>query len=317
MAAPGDKISVGPGVYGDLSRDGDFDDPGEEAAEVSSGCHCVLKVDKTVTIFSSSGAGATVIDAGAFSGWEVVSISGNGAVFGQKNKGFTVTAPQSTLASGIVIESGTSGVQVGGNTLEGLSGRGIEESAGTGSVVRFNRVLAVGSEAFFVLGDNGLYEGNLATGSPTGFFLTGSVAGTVLKKNVITSNGTGVILNTGDTVTLTQNAIVGNYVTGVEPAPPAASLSLTLSENNIFGNGEQGDPMGAVNCGIYFGFFDMGATVSATNNYWGAATGPGPNPADLAGTGLCDVDIGMPKGNSVTTDPPATKPFTIKLTAQR
>lgn len=35
-ASEGDRIVVGPGLYGDVNGDGDFNDPGDEAAELQS-----------------------------------------------------------------------------------------------------------------------------------------------------------------------------------------------------------------------------------------------------------------------------------------
>ena len=44
-AAAGDTIEVGPGRYGDLNRINGFTDPGDEPAEIGSGCLCMIKVD--------------------------------------------------------------------------------------------------------------------------------------------------------------------------------------------------------------------------------------------------------------------------------
>jgi hypothetical protein len=63
-AAAGDKIIVGPGLYGaDLSRGTNFNNElGEEAADPDSGCPCSIKLNKPVTILSRDGASSTVID---------------------------------------------------------------------------------------------------------------------------------------------------------------------------------------------------------------------------------------------------------------
>ena len=50
---------------------------------------------------------------------------------------------------------------------------------------------------------------------------------------------------------------------------------LVVRYNNIFGNGE--DLGGALDRGLVDA---SGSLVRATNNFWGSATGPGPNPAD-------------------------------------
>src|SRR5678815_3714192 len=59
-AAPEDTVIVGPGRYGDNDGDGTID-PGDELGFPF--CGCLLGIDKPVTVLSSAGAAATVIDA--------------------------------------------------------------------------------------------------------------------------------------------------------------------------------------------------------------------------------------------------------------
>ena len=61
LANAGDIVSVGPGRYGDLNRNGIPGDAGEERG--SPGCGCVLSINKAVAVISTAGAAATVIDA--------------------------------------------------------------------------------------------------------------------------------------------------------------------------------------------------------------------------------------------------------------
>src|SRR5262245_42200883 len=62
-AAPGDQIIVGPGRYGDLDGDGVLGGFGEEVGVVGPfACDCVLPIHKPLTITSSQGAAATIID---------------------------------------------------------------------------------------------------------------------------------------------------------------------------------------------------------------------------------------------------------------
>src|SRR5262245_11798454 len=63
-ANEGDALVVGPGRYGDINGDGDLADPGEDGAEVAMGCHCLINLDKPLTVESSAGPAATIIDAG-------------------------------------------------------------------------------------------------------------------------------------------------------------------------------------------------------------------------------------------------------------
>ena len=89
-ASIGDVILVGPGRYGDANADGDFNDSGDELAEVGFGCHCAVKVWKAVTVVSDQGADMTVIDAPLVSLEKIVQITESGATFGGNRQGFFV-----------------------------------------------------------------------------------------------------------------------------------------------------------------------------------------------------------------------------------
>src|SRR5689334_11188994 len=60
-AEPQDKIVVEPGRYGDADGDGSLNHPGDEAGP-TSGCSCVLNVNKPVQIESRDGSANTIID---------------------------------------------------------------------------------------------------------------------------------------------------------------------------------------------------------------------------------------------------------------
>ncbi len=96
-----------------------------------------------------------------------------------------------------------------------------------------------------------------------------------------------------------RNAVVGNPGLGIS----AQTNTVTISENNIFGNHSIANVLGT-NCGLVS---QTGLSVSAPNNFWGAASGPGPDPADA----VCDVS------GTTTVDPVATKPFNIPVRAGR
>ena len=69
-AGEGDTILVGPGRYGDLNADGDFNDPGDElrtALGIAEGC--AVCIDKGLNVISTDGAEATVIDAATPTEW--------------------------------------------------------------------------------------------------------------------------------------------------------------------------------------------------------------------------------------------------------
>jgi hypothetical protein len=103
--------------------------------------------------------------------------------------------------------------------------------------------------------------------------------------NVTTENFAGIgAQNSADVV---GNAAYGNQ----EGLSVNTGFTGKLEKNNLFGN---------VRCGLLN--FGVSGLVAA-NNYWGAATGPGPDPAD----DVCNMN-----GGTTTATPFATKPFTVK-----
>jgi hypothetical protein len=96
-SADGDTVFIEPGVYGDLNRNGLYGEPDEETP--GSGCECLVLIDKRVTVYSQSGAAATIIDASTLAGTSTLAVvrvdgSGKGAVFGYAGFGFTVVAAE-------------------------------------------------------------------------------------------------------------------------------------------------------------------------------------------------------------------------------
>jgi hypothetical protein len=94
-AVAGDTVVVGPGVYrADLNAKGIFGESGEEAPEVGSGCFCMIKVNKLLTLLARTWAKATVLDAidlaNANMGVAVVGIAASGVTIGTPNQGFTL-----------------------------------------------------------------------------------------------------------------------------------------------------------------------------------------------------------------------------------
>ena len=83
-APAGDTVIVGPGVYGDVDGDGVFE-VGDEFGFPF--CGCLLGIDKAVTVLSSAGAAATVIDARQTPALRSVLLLGSGIVFGKPEKG--------------------------------------------------------------------------------------------------------------------------------------------------------------------------------------------------------------------------------------
>ena len=294
-ASNGDKIVVGPGTYGDLNGDGILgDSPGEE--NPGAGLGCMLCVNKSVTLLSSDGAAETIIDARDVPNLsENVSISANNVKFGASGQGFTVTnvmTPPDDETATLGIATFADQVIIRGNrvVVEGSTGRpftGIDAGSfpdnGSTILIQGNQVIGW-TQGIGAGGVNISVNQNTAQFNGTGIGVgPGTATG-----NVVTGNVFGMrTYQNGQKVK--GNAIVGNG-TGVD-----ASAGGTIESNNIFGNG----------CGILIQGSPAPTSVIATNDYWGAATGPGPAPANT----VCGTEA-----NVAIVTPFATQPFTVTPT---
>ena len=285
-AARGDKIVVGPGRYGDLNNDGVLGGPGEEMP--SPGCGCMLSVNKAVSVTSSDGAAATLIDARGIMVDKNVLLIMDGGEFGRPGRGFTVTSTADDSGSGIVIDS--NGIAVRGNLVVGepgptqcCTGIGIDtvESAGV-VLIEANLVIAWNSFGITARGTGKTVRKNQISGDG-GIDARGTTA---VVGNLVTGCGSAIRLS--DAATAIGNASLGNRANGFEVFDPA--FTGTIEKNNIFGN--------------VVGLNNNRAGLVATNNYWGAPTGPGPAPAN---------PILDEFGGSTTATPFATKPFKVKV----
>lgn len=161
-AVDGDTVVVGPGRYGDVNGDLALAGPQEETPNVN-GCDCAVEIGKRVTIFARDGAAATVIDGGS-AGLNTVRLSADGAVFGKRNKGFTVTG-------GGVSESGLY-LTANDSTITGHVFTRNDYAlyvSGSRNVVESSRFFANGSEALLMDGDDNLVTETAISGadSPT------------------------------------------------------------------------------------------------------------------------------------------------------
>jgi len=309
MAAPGDTVEVGPGIYGDIDGSGTVGDFAGE--EIPAPSYCMIDITFPVTLVSKDGAGSTVLDAGG-SGLTKVCIrtaGASGAVFGKLNKGFTV---RNGWGGGVDL-SDAAGVKVQGNVVEG-GGYDCFDLFNTNAATVKNNIAtncrSGGMRSGFYLQDTTgtVLTGNLANASDTGFLVNGN-SGTVVTKNVAVGNLVGFEIVGDETempVTASNNTAAGNLRWGLDLmfSGSAGPGSVTLTKNNFFGNGEQAFGPFPPNCGLVVVNGGLtGVTVNASGNFWGAATGPGPNPADMAG-GSCNQDLGS--GITLTTTPVAT-----------
>jgi hypothetical protein len=368
VAAPGATIHVGPGRYGDLNRNGEFDsgDEGPPQPIFEDTQDALLYVAKPVTIVSTHGAEVTLIDVGPSVQQSFVGVVlSTGVNFGSRGHGFRVSG-----GSGIQIVSSINGsnVRIAGNIVEGYrrdglpSGGGISVFGGSSSSVLIadnqvlgsgagvDVVLAVQTGDFFggpvsivrntlrgnvigayLIGNEITFSGNIVDGnlrdgvSASDFDGPSNAAaepGISVDNNYVVNNGQhGVSVSLGYLNAIVRNEIVGNLSGGVLYNSRGVLRRFEL--NNVYGNGSlpsaglsAAPPDFPTNCGVIADAsaaqtsgYEVHALV-ATNNYWGAPTGPGPNPADDSGGG------GQPCTQSpkATVDTPfATAPFAVPV----
>ena len=208
-ASPGDKIIVGPGLYGDLNHNGTFEPLlGEENANMF--ISYMIKIDKQLSIESRDGAGVTVLDAGGIN-VAVVEIAASGVVFGKNKKGFTLT--HSGAGVGLSIGLGTSGVRVEGNLATANKYVGFFIS-GNGHQIVGNTANANDRDGFVLLAGNGhQLSGNTANANGTnGFNIVGS--GHVLSGNSAVSNHASGFHSEGSELQLNGNLAIANDESG-------------------------------------------------------------------------------------------------------
>lgn len=147
---------------------------------------------------------------------------------------------------------------------------------------------------FSIFNHDAILTGNVATGNAVqGFALAGGSI--VMRHNVSSNNRGGALFSMGGRVDAQLNTFAGNLEAGVY----TETDMLNLTRNNIFGNGFGGQGQGDANCGLVN---NSGALVDARRNFWGAPTGPGPDPADA----ICDISP-----STTSSVPFAPTPFPV------
>lgn len=253
-----DRILVGPGRYGDLNGNGILGEPGEEPGSIF--------VNKPLTLESEEGAGATVID---MSGLHLdvlrVTAGAAGSVIGLPARGFTL----SSGGWGLSTEPGLPGLlSISGNVAVNNIENGFLLHAPATYFVTNNLALRNGTTGFLVHGGTGhKFRENAAVSNGSDGFSADLGSGHEFTGNLAIGNslmGFHMSLDTG--LTLRNNSALGNTLLGMG----FFITTATATQNNIYGN----DP--ASNCGLQI----VDSTVNAANNFFGAATGPGSDPAD-------------------------------------
>jgi hypothetical protein len=267
IAAPGDTVLVGPGSYGDLNRDGDFDDAGDEAAQIGGGCECMLAIGKRLTVISEAGAAATWLD-GASGVRTVVEIAASGVVFGLRGRGFTVTGAAPAVGDGALETApATQGVTIAGNVIAENGGMGVLL---LGSLHRLadNRASASAYASFRIDAPGTAMERNQG-GDDASFEVT--VADVSFEDDVAIGGivGFNLIVDAAETTRCVRCSVFGAVISGFR-----TTGTLVLTGGHVVGNGTNGS-----NCGVVL--YGADAALDAEGAYWGAAAGPGPDPADV------------------------------------
>src|SRR5581483_3657561 len=276
VASAGDHVVVGPGSY-----------RGESGAP---GCDCFVAVGKPLALTSSDGAASTVIDARGFLVRTNVLITAGRVELGSPGKGFTVTNPDAAGGSGIEIDADDvtiKGDQVIADSSVAGPGVGILASVPNSALIEGNQVL-LWTVGILAHGPGDMVRRNQVSLNRTGIDVGGT---SVASGNVTSDDGQG--FNLSESASAIGNGIYGNSSFGLF----AIGSSGGIAGNNVFGN-EGGNG----NCGIG----NNGSPgLNAANNYWGASTGPGPDPADQA-------DQSCVVNGATVTSPFAAAPFHVR-----
>lgn len=300
-AADGDVIEVGPGRYGDLNGNGTL---GEAEEESPSACACAVHVTKSLLLRSRAGSALTVIEAGG-AALGVRMDSSDGTV-GEPGRGFTLRGADSTAfemrgsrnraAGNLATQNGDFGFRVAGSdtVLEANDAVGNDAgffvSTGLRASLLGNR--SIGNETGFLVLQPAMLVGNVASGNTEDGFHLANPGHQFLDNAAHGNGGVGLFVQFGGSAdAIMGNSFVANREAGVRLIEPVDGFS----DNNIFGN----DPAG--NCGL---LNESDEAVAAADNFWGAPSGPGGNPADA----VCNLGA-----STTSVTPVATKEVKIKL----
>ena len=245
----------------------------------------MIEINKSLTLRSSDGADFTVLDA-SLADVTAVFVRADGVAFGARTMGLRSPMRAATACS-------LRPTTVAGNVAKnnGSNGNVTFQIDGNSNSVVGNQALHNANLGFSISGEGNLVTDNVASNNLQGFtrFLS-----RMFTKNAAIGNRThGVSVNAPDPALLeiSSSAIVGNVNLGIR----VFDLSGAITKNNIFGN----DTIGS-NCGV----LNTSTSLAASDNFWGASTGPGPDPADAACNDL---------GGTTIVDPVATKAFKVRF----
>lgn len=279
-ASDGDTVIVGPGRYGDLDFDETPSLPGEDDG---------VWVNKALTIESSHGAQATLLYGNLNNNGMLVELTASGATFGRPGHGFTLTTGASTgwwqYRNTVRTGGETSAISVSGNILTEYH---VTMSGSEHTFAQNHLICLDWCEGINVDGTGHSLISNTGQGAAT---ISGS--GHALTNNVLVMGTRGITINASSDVIIRDNSFLGGRGITLNPGS-----NVVIKGNNLFGHNRAYGGLTA-NCAV---FNYSGASIDATNNFWGAASGPGPDPADE----VCDGP-----GSSTVVAPFATQQFAI------
>jgi nitrous oxidase accessory protein NosD len=272
-------------VYGDVDGDGEFQSPGDEPAQIDEGCHCLVDVDKPLSIVSEAGAGGTILR-GAVDGMYAVVIDAPNVTLGKKKAGFAIVGDLQHDGLGVRVNATATGARVEGNLLSRLE-KGMFV-AGDGSRVVGNRIAEVFSQGIHAEGSGITIAANVVeqVGTPgandSAIHVVGrGAAGHLIERNLVVGNlGIGIYVDDGagnsaaSPHAVVDNLVVGNRAAGIKVVLARTSGGVRVTGNSLYQNdGETGR-----NCGL--DTLSAGPAIDASNNFWGSPGGPGPDPKD-------------------------------------
>jgi hypothetical protein len=198
-----------------------------------------------------------------------VRINALGAVFGQRDKGFTV-------------RSAAGGIQVIGDDVTIQDNRILATTFGVqsdvvGNTTIMNNVISGAQAGVSVIAPGAVIRGNVLESNDTAIVVGSAGAQTEIDGNYIVNSASIGIL-AGAAATVSRNLLSGNGTGGI-----LVLVSGVITSNNFMGNGVTD----ASNCGIVT---VAPIAVNAERNYWGRAQGPGVDPGDrVCGVGTVDT----------------------------
>jgi hypothetical protein len=272
-AVDGDTIVVGPGYYGDVNRDGDFADAGDESlASPGTGCLCVIPVLKRVTLKSRDGADVTVIDAKAVSRGVYFGAGSSGAQL----VGFTIVGGADAIyADG---SAGVSNLKLVGDVTRGGMGGGFGLFNGASATLSADHAIGRPGNGFDLQGPATVTD---AIAQSNGIGIYTPFTSVKVQKSVLVNNADRGFSVANGTAQLKNVAVLSNQQGGILENSGSGSISSCSVSNN----GRSGASCGIQNSGA--------SDFTATNDFWG---GPG-------GLGVAPSDSRCPFGVDVVTTP--------------